>query len=108
MPFRLSVAVKVARSTYRCVWTAYSVPRSLRGTQPVELFGRIGSRMWYQVWFEPVTTAPSTSTMFWVPSLVIVGSVVIAEAVELGCERAIAGVATTAQCAILSFVRVYE
>ena len=61
-------------------------PRSPALTQPVELFGRIGSRTRYQLWPGATSRRSSTSTMFCVWSVVQVVSRVTSRDPAFGCE----------------------
>ena len=56
--------------------TGVTVPSALFGTQPVELFGRIGRRTWYQTLLFETSSSSRISTTFCVPSLVTGSSVV--------------------------------
>ena len=79
-------------------------PSALFGTQPVELFGRIGSRTWYQVWPALTSSSSRIRTTFCVPSLVS-GSFVTTYEEALGLKCAPTG-RTTAQWPIFAFVSV--
>src|SRR5437899_3043715 len=106
LPFRFSVALKCARSTYRCVLTSYNGPSVLACTQPVELFGRIGRRTRYHAFVALNCFSLSTSTMLCVPSVVIVSSLVTARADAFGCLCATTRFKTCAQCATFLSVSV--
>ena len=74
-------------------------------TQPVVLLGRIGSRIRYQVWSPFSSTPASTSTMFVVPSVVVVSSRVTTGAASLGERCTSAGRKTPAQRATVALVK---
>src|SRR6478752_3047301 len=83
-------------------------PSALFGTQPVELFGRIGSRTWYQVCRALTSTPSSSSTMFCVASPVTVASVATTLDEFDGCACAATCFTTTAQCPIFDVVSRYR
>src|SRR2546429_5688270 len=66
--------------------------------------GRIGSGTRSQLWCGLISTREGTSTMFWVPSVVPVGSVVTMRDARPGLERTTARLITPAQWATLASV----
>src|SRR5688572_20492746 len=107
-PRRLSVARFLARSMYRWVVTRFSLPSEVLRTQPVVLFGRIGSRTRYHVSLELMSRPSSASTRFCVLSPVFVPSLVTTRAESFGCARTTARLNTYAQWPSFAVASVYE